>query len=358
MRRSLFLTAPLLFFLACGDNGGPGGGAGPGGDTPDGGAPSDGGGVVVGPDGGVVVSPDGGTVVIPPTDPQIRFVTPANDTVRVDPKTMQSSTVLAKSYPGLTRTRDENSWDLFDPVTGRYIAQYQGNGGQFLWSVKADAPQKVSFDGSSSIFDDVISWAVMSADGQRVYLSTAGGAYVATRKSANLEFSAPVALGQGVKIVHDVSRDNTRAAVSGNRPIKWGVAMNIVAPRQVSIFALNADGTLGADKTSDYSPLASNYIQVPSFLSDSTTLLYEGDDDIDTGDRLFLFKPGGQEKEMFPQPLSAQDFNTPCALPDDRVVFWESDSHIYTLRMFDPKANNTVTAFNTSQAFTGYIRCR
>jgi hypothetical protein len=357
MRRSL-LAAPVFFFLACGgSNAGRPGGNGPGGETPDGGASSDGG-VLVAPDGGVVVSPDGGAVVIPPTDPQIRFVSPGNDTIRVDPRTMQSSTVLARSYPGLTRTRDENSWDLFDPVTGRYIAQYQGNGGQFLWSVNGDAPQKVSFDGASSIFDDVISWGVMSADGQRIYLSTGGGAYVATRKSAKLEFSSPVALGHGVKIVHDVSRDDTRAVVSGNRPIKWGVAMNIVAPRQVSIFALNADGTLGADETSDYAPLASNYIEVPSFLSDSTTLLYEGDDDIDTGDRLFLLAPGGQEKEIFPQPLSAQDFNTPCALPDDRVVFWESDAHIYTLRMFDPKANQTVTAYNVSQAFTGYIRCR
>ena len=356
MRRVL-LVAPFLWALACGntDVGPEPLGANNGG-GPDGG-PGDGG-TFVGADGGPIVSPDGGQVVIPANDPQIRFVTPANDTIRVDVKTLQPTTVLAKSYPSLTRTRDENSWDFFDPLTGRYIAQYQGNGGQFLWSVNGDAPQKVDFDGSSPIFQDVISWGVMTADGQRVYLSTSGGAYVATRKSQKLEFSAPVALGQGVNVVHDVSRDNGRAAVSGNRLIKWGIAMNVVAPRQVSIFALNADGTLGADKTSEYPPLASNYIEVPNFLADGTSLLYEGDDDIDTGDHLFTFRLGGQETELSPQPLAAQDFNTPCALPDDRVVFWESNNHDYTLRMFDPKANTTVTVHPQSQAFTGYIRCR
>lgn len=318
-------------------------------------------GPVLGPDGGPVGDVDGGPVVIPPSDPQFRFVTPQNQTVRVDARSLQFATVLAGSYAGLTRVRDDNPWDLFDPVTGRYVAQYSGNGGQYLWSVAGDAPKRVEFDqiDQTSVFKGAISWGVLSADGKLVYLSTPSGAFVAVRKGAGLEFSALKPVGQGVKMVHDVSRDDKRAVASGNRAIKWGSQTNVVCPRLVTVFDVNTDGTLGADKNADYPPLQSDYVQSPHFLADSRSLVYEGDDDINTGDHLYTFSVGGSQVELRPQPLVDRDFNTPCALPDDRVLFWEADSSsVYTLRIFDPKASTTVTGRAQGYPFSGYVRCR
>jgi hypothetical protein len=354
--RSLLLTGGLLLFACGGENAQGPGAANPPNGAPDGGVVVDDAGNVVLPD-GAIVAPDGATIVVPQRDPQVRYVNPNNESIRIDAKTLQPKTVLARTYPGLTRSRGDNPWDLYDPITGRYIAQFAGQGGSFLWSVDGDAPQKVTFDGPQTIFQDTIAWGVMSADGQRIYLSTEGGAYVATRKSAKLEFSALVPVGKNVKIVHDVSADGKRVAVSGHRPIKWNTPTDIACPRMVSVYEVNADGTLGADKTGDYPRLASGYIQEPSFYYDSVTLLYEGDDDLDTGDHLFQLKPGEMEKEIVPQALSAQDFNTPCVLPDDRVAFWESDNHVYTLRLYDPKANKTVS-LSQGMAYSGYVRCR
>ena len=106
MRRlpSLFVFPLLLWACGAANNGpGPATAQDAGGSGAEGGG--DEGGVVVGPDGGVIVGEDGGPIVIPPSDPQIRYVA-QDQTVRIDVKTLQYSTVLAASYSGLARVRE------------------------------------------------------------------------------------------------------------------------------------------------------------------------------------------------------------------------------------------------------------
>ena len=121
---------------------------------------------------------------------------------------------------------------------------------------------------------------------------------------------------------------------------------------------MNPDGTFGADVSSQYSPFTSLYAQAPHFLQDGSGLVFEGDDDANTGDHLFLYKFGGAVKEFTPKPFTDMDFNTPCALADGRVAFWESVDTSYYLRVHDLAANTTKSAVTTAFPFSGYVRCR
>jgi len=290
---------------------------------------------------------------------QIRYVV-EGATVRVDLRVPGRATVLAATYPGLERATNQNPWDLYDPASKQFIAQYTGRGGAFLWSVAGGAPERVPFEGMESepAFHESFVHGVLSADGKLVYLSTAKAAYVARRTGDGLTFSALRPLGHDVQLVHDISWDNQRLVASGHRPTKWGDPANVVAPRMVSVFAVAADGTLGADLTAEYPALQTDYIQAPGFMSDSRSLLFEGDDDIDTGDRLFVFRPGEGQTELSPEAVEDRDFNTPCVLPDDRVVFFESADRGYLIRVHDAAAGTTETVDDTWYPFSGYVRCR
>jgi hypothetical protein len=281
-------------------------------------------------------------------------------TIRVDASVPGRATVLAATYSGLDRATNQNPWDLYDPVSKRFIAQYTGRGGAFLWSVAGGAPERVFFEGMEAepAFQEPFVHGVLSADGKLVYLSTEKAAYVARRTGEGLTFSALRPLGHDVQLVHDISWDNQRLVASGHRPTKWGDPANVVAPRMVSVFGVAADGTLGADLTAEYPALQTDYIQAPSFMSDSRSLLYEGDDDIDTGDRLYVFRPGEGQKELSPDAVEDRDFNTPCVLPDDRVVFFESADRGYLIRVHDAEAGTTETVDDTWYPFSGYVRCR
>lgn len=354
-------AAGPLAFAACG------------GDAP-GSAPNADGGVVVLADGAVVSPtatgplPDGAPPPPPDAGPppgpvaplELRYVA-ARVTRAVDANTLAQRVVLAATYPGgLSRAVAGTAWDVRDPVTGRYYAQYTGGGKSGLYSVGTDgAAELVVFDGNTtSLFADALYWGTSDYAGDRLFLSGRGGAFVARRKGATLAFEAPVALGKSVEIVHDVSPNGALAIVSGVKPYKWGDAENVVAPRMYSIFKVNADGTLGADVSSQYAPFTSLYAQAPHFLQDGSGVVFEGDDDANTGDHLFIYAFGGAVKEFVPKAFTDMDFNTPCALADGRVAFWESVDSAYYLRLHDLAANTTKSAVTTSFPFSGYVRCR
>jgi hypothetical protein len=85
----------------------------------------------------------------------------AGATREVDVSTGKTTEVLAATYPGLRRARRETPWDVRDPVTLRYVTQYQGESDAAadlrfaLWSVAAGeaAPQPVPFGGPPEPFD-------------------------------------------------------------------------------------------------------------------------------------------------------------------------------------------------------------
>ncbi len=337
------------------------------------------------PDGGAVVLPDGAVVTPTPTGTgpaplpdgappppeggpppgpavplELRYVA-ARVTRAVDATTLAQRDVLAATYPGgLSRTTAGTAWDVRDPVTGRYYAQYSGGGKNGLYSVGSDGKAElIPFDGNvTSLFAQALYWGTTNYAGDRLYLSGRGGAFVARRKGADLAFEAPVSIGKEVEVVHDLSPDGKLAVVSGVKPYKWGDAENIVAPRMYSIFQVNADGTFGADVSAQHAPFTSLYAEAPHFLQDGSGLVFEGDDDANTGDHLFLYKFGGAVKEFVPKPFTDMDFNTPCALADGRVAFWESVDSAYYLRLHDLSANITKSAVTTSFPFSGYVRCR
>jgi hypothetical protein len=311
-----------------------------------------------------------GARVGPPVSPRragvVRYVV-AGATRQVDLATGETTVVLAATYPGLRRARRETPWDVRDPVTARYVAQYEQEGDAAagrrfaLWSVAAgeDVPQPVPFDGPVAPFDAPLASAVMSPDGQRLYLCGAGGALVAARKGRTLAFAAPEALGGGVSIVHDVSPDGALAVVSGHVPFKWGDPANVVAPRQVSVFRLDGRGHLAGDATRAVYPfLEGRFVQTPSF-AEASAILFEGDDDDpDAGDHLFIVLPGASSaRALVPAAVAKRDFNTPCAIRGGPIVFWEAHAKRYLLRAFDPRAGETVT-LSGWMPFSGYVRCR
>ncbi len=339
------------------------------------------GGVVTLPDGAVAPTPTGttttttlpdgatppvptGTTTTPPPGPavplELRYVA-ARVTRAVDATSLVQRDVLAATYPGgLTRAMAGTAWDLRDPASGRYYTHYMGGGKNGLYSVGADAKAvQVPFDGNTTaLFAQPLFWGTSNYAGDRLYLSGRGGAFVAKRKAGDLAFEAPVAIGKDVEIVHDISPNGTLAVVSGVKPFKWGDAENIVAPRMFSVFEVNPDGTFGNDVSAQYAPLTSIYAQSPHFLQDGSGMVFEGDDDANTGDHLFLYKFGSPAKEFVPKAFQDMDFNTPCALSDGRVAFWESVDSAYYLRIHDLAANATKSAVTTSFPFSGYVRCR
>ncbi len=62
--------------------------------------------------------------------------------------------------------------------------------------------------------------------------------------------------------------------------------------------------------------------------------------------------------EFFPKAFRDRDFNTPCALPDNRIVFWESVDTSYYLRIHDDVTKDTKSVVATPFPFSGYVRCR
>mgnify|MGYP003593290927 CR=1 FL=1 len=131
------------------------------------------------PDGGAVVLPDGAVVTPTPTGTgpaplpdgappppeggpppgpavplELRYVA-ARVTRAVDATTLAQRDVLAATYPGgLSRTTAGTAWDVRDPVTGRYYAQYSGGGKNGLYSVGSDGKAElIPFDGNvTSLF--------------------------------------------------------------------------------------------------------------------------------------------------------------------------------------------------------------
>ncbi len=300
-----------------------------------------------------------GTTTSPVAVPlEVRYVA-AGVTKAVDPKTQASRDVLLRTYPGLARAIESMPWDVRDPSTGRYYAHYMGSQSG-LYSVGADGKAvRVPFDGdTTALFSDPLWWGVASYTGEFLYLTGASGAFVAKRKSGDLAFGAPVPVGKGAKMVHDISPDGKLAIVSGVAPLKSGWAADyVVAPRKFSVFGIAADGTLGNDVSSQHAAFTTIYAEAPHFLQDGTGIVHEGDDDGNTGDHLYVYTFGGTSKEVVPQPLSEMDFNTPCALSDGTLAFWESSGN-YFLRLHDPVAKSTKSAVGTGFPFTGYVRCR
>lgn len=291
---------------------------------------------------------------------QIRYVVDGATLLVRPSKLGTHSQVLPASLEGRKRATNQNPWDLFDPVTKGFVAQYEGIDGFYLWSVGTDGPKRVEIDRMESepTFRSPFVHGVLSADGSLLFLSGSRQAFVAVRTGKDLAFSALKPLGQGVQLVHDISWDGTRVVVSGHRPAKWDDPTNVVAPRMASVFEVRSDGALGRDLTAEYGPLSSVFVQGPHFMADSRSLLYEGDDDIDTGDRLFVVSPGQGERQLSPEAVMDRDFNTPCVLPDDRVVFFESADPGYLIRMYDERSGSTVTVDERWYSFTGYVRCR
>jgi hypothetical protein len=291
---------------------------------------------------------------------QVRFVVDGK-THRSDLHGEPAKVVVAESYPGLTRTTRENPWDLFDPMTGKYLVAFRaadGKHGLYAIAGATATPELVQFDSiPSTLTEAPPTWGVLSSDGALLYLSGDGGAYVAHRKGKGLAFGALNPTGFGAQIIHDVSADRKLAIASGTRAIKWDNPFDVVAPRQMSLYTLKADGTFAEDVTAKHPPLA-EYMQSPVFLPDSQGLLYEGDDDIDTGDRLFLYRFGSAPTELAPAAVRDRDFNTPCMTRDGRVAFWESGRKQYLLRLYNPADNSTVTVHDAWLPFSGYVRCR
>ena len=294
-------------------------------------------------------------------EPEIRFVRGGQTLLSRGPGQV-ATVVIDSSYAGppvLARAWSDNPWDLFDPISKQHLAVFRTSGNQHgLFAVNGDQLVEVLFDElPSTLTEEPPAWGVMSADGMLVYLSTGTRAYVAKRKSEALAFGAAQELGSDIGIIHDVSPDGTLVLASGHLPIKWGTPTNIAAPRRVGIFEIDEDGRVTRDVSAEHPPL-NDYMQVPTFLGDSRGLLYEGDDDIDTGDRLFLYRFGSEAEELFPTPLQDQDFNTPCAMSDGRIAFWESVPGEYLLRLYDPQLDTTETVYDQWLPFTGYVRCR
>ena len=147
--------------------------------------------------------------------------------------------------------------------------------------------------------------------------------------------------------------------VSGVRDYKWGNPGYVVAPRLMNLYTLAADGTLAQDVTGAHPTFGDVYTQSPHFRWDSDTLVYEGDDDIDTGDRIYTYTLSTKAfEQVFPAAVHDMDFNTPCALPDDRIAFWESWNTDYQPRLYDPGTMLTTTLLDVWVPFSGYIRCR
>ncbi len=293
--------------------------------------------------------------------PEIRFVAGGQTLLSRGPGQV-TRVVIKSSYAGppvMTRVWLGNPWDLFDPISKRHIATFRSSGNQHgLFAVDGDNLIEVVFDKLPSVLtDEPPAWGVLSADGRLLYLSTGTRAFVAKRKGESLAFGAAQELGLDIGIIHDVSPDGTLVLASGHLPIKWGTATNIAAPRRVGIFEIDEDGRVARDVSGEHAPL-NEFIQVPTFVGDSRGILYEGDDDIDTGDRLFLYRFGSSAQEVFPAPLRDQDFNTPCAMSDGRFAFWESMPGEYLLRLYDPASDTTETVYDQWLPHTGYVRCR
>lgn len=294
-------------------------------------------------------------------EPEIRFVTGGQTMLSRGPG-QAARVVIESSYsgpPALVRASSDNPWDLYDPISKQHIATFRTAGNQHgLFAVDGDQLVEVVFDELPSVLtEEAPAWGVMSADGMLIYLSTGTRAFVAKRKSEALAFGVAQELSSDIGIIHDVSPDTTMVLASGHLPIKWGTPTDIAAPRRVGIFAIDQEGRVTQDLSAEHPPL-SDYMQVPTFLGDSRGLLYEGDDDIDTGDRLFLYRFGAKAGELFPDPIQDQDFNTPCAMSDGRIAFWESRPGEYLLRLYDPQLGTTETVHDQWLSYTGYVRCR
>lgn len=294
-------------------------------------------------------------------EPEVRFVT-GGQTFLSRGTGEQAIVVIDSTYAGppvLTRAWFDNPWDLYDPIQKLHLATFRNSEFEHgLFAVTGDALSEVRFDAlPSALTEEPPAWGVMSADGMLVFLSTGTSAYVAKRKGQALEFGAAQELSSDIGIVHDVSPDGTMILASGHLPIKWDTPTDIAAPRRVGIFEIDASGMVTRDASPDHAPLG-DYMQVPTFLGDSRGVLYEGDDDIDTGDRLFLYRFGSAVEELFPAASQDQDFNTPCAMPDGRIAFWESMPGEYLLRLYDPALDTTETVYEQWLPYTGYVRCR
>lgn len=305
-------------------------------------------------------SPDANEIPTAP-DPEFRFVTD-NQTFTVKAPGQSPRLVIASEYssPQLSRAWRENPWDLFDPVSGLYIAPFEKADGSYaLFAVGDGAPPvPVPFDSTpAGLFEEPPAWGVMSADGSLIYLSTGTSAYVARRSAESLSFGVAVSVGFDVGLVHDISPNGQLAIASGHLPIKWGLPADVAAPRRMSIFEIADDGTFSRDVSADHAPL-DDYLQMPTFVGDSLGLVYEGDDDIDTGDRLFTYRFGETPTEIYPEAVRDNDFNTPCAMQDGQIAFWESMPGEYLLRVYDPKTDETATLNDAWIPYSGYVRCR
>lgn len=290
--------------------------------------------------------------------PEIRFVTGGQTLLSRGPGE-EATTVIQSSYPGLVRAWQDNPWDLFDPISNEHITAFRTSGNQHgFFAVGSGQPTEVLFDAvPSELAAEPPAWGVMSADGMLVYLSTGTTAYVAKRKGQTLTFGNLEELVFDIGLIHDVSPDGTLVLASGHLPIKWGTPTDIAAPRRVGLFEIGDDGQVVRDVSAEHAPLES-FMQTPTFLGDSRGILFEGDDDIDTGDRLFIYRFGAEIEELHPAALQDDDFNTPCAMSDGRIAFWESMPGEYLLRLYDPEAETTETVHDQWLPYTGYVRCR
>jgi hypothetical protein len=295
------------------------------------------------------------------TEPEIRFVS-ADQTFVSRGDGQPPTLAIASTYsgpPAIGRASSDNPWDLYDPISKRHIAVFRlPDDRHALYSVSATLAEEVLFDSLPDVLvDEAPAWGVLSADGRLLYLSTGTAAFVAERKGDTLAFGPARELAFDVGLIHDVSPDRSLVVASGHLPIKWGTPTDIAAPRRISLFEIAADGSLVRDLSAEH-PTLTDYVQTPTFMGDSRGLVFEGDDDIDTGDRLFSYRFGDEPVEVFPDALEDQDFNTPCVLSDGRSAFWESKPGEYLLRLFDPVANTTSTVHDEWLPFTGYVRCR
>lgn len=291
--------------------------------------------------------------------PEIRWVADGRTFVSRDGRPM--SVVIESSYdgsPSLARATRENPWDVFDPISKRYIAVFRnGDNRHGLYAV-GPTPTEVLIDSApEELASEPAAWGVMSADGMLLYLSTGANAYVAKRKGQSLTFGKPRNVGFEIGVVHDVSPDGTLVLASGHLPIKWGNSADIAAPRRVGIFRVDEAGQAKQDLSATHRPLEA-YVQMPTFQDDGAGVVFEGDDDIDTGDRLFVYRFGSNLEEVHPSADTDKDFNTPCATFDGRIAFWESVPGKYLLRVYDPRSDQTQTVHDEWLPFTGYVRCR
>lgn len=294
-------------------------------------------------------------------EPEIRFVV-AEQTFLSRGNGQPATLAIASTYAGppmLRRASADNPWDLYDPLSDSHIAVFRlPDDRHALFSVSGASAEEVLFDSlPQELVDEAPAWGVLSADGRLLYLSTGTTAFVAERKGDTLAFGAARELAFDVGLIHDVSPDGSLVVASGHLPIKWGTPTDVASPRRISLFEISEDGSLQRDLSAEH-PALTDYVQTPTFMGDSRGLVFEGDDDIDTGDRLFSYRFGADPLEVFPEALEDQDFNTPCALSDGRIAFWESQPGEYLLRVFDPAANTTSTVHDEWLPYTGYVRCR